>query len=122
MKRPELVPANNGHFDDLGETLKRGGRAIAAVLDGRTIGVAGYYLDNGRVVVFSTITPELRKFRRTIVKGAQIVMGMTLNVNAPAHALIEPETEGSETLLKHFGFEQMDGNIFGRAPWRRQVH
>ncbi|SRR5258706_5187313 len=122
MKRPDIVPANKGHFDDLGETLKRGGRAIAAVLDGKTIGVGGYYLDNGRVVVFSTITPELRPFKRTIVRGASIVMGMTLNIGAPAHALSEPDTEGSETLLLHYGFERISGDIFGRAPWRRQVH
>lgn len=122
MKQPEIVPANKGHFDDLGETLQRGGRAIAAVMDGSTIGVAGYYLDNGRLIVFSTITPELRKFKRTIVRGAKIVMGMTLNIHAPAHALAESETKGSETLLRHFGFERMEGNLFGRASWRRQVH
>lgn len=122
MKHPDIVPANKGHFDDLGENLKRGGRAIAAVLDGRTIGVAGYYLDNGRVVVFSTITPELRKFKRTIIRGAKIVMGMSDRIAAPANAVAD-EVHGSDTLLEHFGFEHVDGNIYGREPsWRRQVH
>lgn len=122
MKRPEIVLATQDHFRDLGETLKRGGRAIAATLDGKTIGVAGYYLERGRVIVFSTITPELRKHRRTIVRGAWIVMGMTGRIRAPAHALAEPETPGSSVLLEHFGFERIDGDIYGRAPWRRQVH
>ncbi len=114
--------ATKQHFDDLGEKLRRGGKAIAAIMDGRTVGVAGYYLDNGRVIVFSTITPELRLYKRTIVKGAAMVMDMANRVQAPAHALADPETYGSDTLLRHFGFEQLDRDIYGRKPWRRQVH
>jgi len=114
--------ASKVNFDDLGEVIRRSGRAIAATLDGRTIGIAGYYLDRGRVVVYSTITPELRQFRRTIVQGARIVMGMALSVEAPIDALAEPDTSGSETLLEHFGFEPVEGRTYRRPPWRRQVH
>jgi len=114
--------ASKANFDELGEVVKHSGRAIAAVLDGRTIGVAGYYLDKGRVVLYSTITHELRAHRRTIVQGARIIMGMALNVEAPAAALAEPETAGSETLLKHFGFEPVERDVYWRPPWRRQVH
>lgn len=114
--------ASKENFDELGETLKRGGRAIAAILDGKTIGVAGYYLERGRVIVFSTITPELRLHRRTIIRGAWIVMGMAGRIKAPAHALADAEAKGSDTLLEHFGFEKIEGGIYGRSPWRRQVH
>lgn len=121
MKRPELVMASKEHFDELGETLKHGGRAIAAILDGKTIGVAGYYLDKGRVVVYSTITPALRLHKRTIIRGAMIIVGMVDRIGIPAQALAA-DVHGSERLLEHVGFERLDGAIYGRAPWRRQVH
>lgn len=113
--------ASKANFDELGEVVKRGGRAIAAILDGKTIGVAGYYLDKGRVVVYSTITPVLRLHKRTIIRGAMIISGMVDRIDAPAQALAA-EVAGSDRLLEHIGFERREGNIFGRAPWRRQVH
>ena len=117
MRKPEIVPALKYHFDDLGEKVRRSGRAIAVVLVGKTIGIGGYYFDSGRVVVYSTITPELRVYRKTIVRGANIVMGMIESVKAPADA-VAAEVPGADNLLEHFGFERL-----GRTPtWRRQVH
>lgn len=121
MKNPDIVMATQAHFDDLGETLKRGGRAIAAMLDGKTIGVAGYYLDNGRVIVYSTITPALRPYKRTIIRGAMIVVGMVDRIGMPAQSFAD-DVEGAERLLEHIGFERLEGKIYGRAAWRRQVH
>jgi hypothetical protein len=121
MKNPDIVMATQANFDDLGETLKRGGRAIAAVLDGKTIGVAGYYLEKGDVIVYSTITPELRQHKKTIIRGAMIVVGMVDQIGAPARALAE-DIAGAEELLEHLGFERAVGSTFWRAPWRRQVH
>ncbi len=113
--------ASNANFKDLGEPI-HGGRAIAAILDGKTVGIAGYYLDKGRVVVYSKITPTLRLHKRTIIRGAMIIAGMVDKVQAPALALAENGTQGSEALLEHIGFERLDGSVYGRAPWRRQVH
>lgn len=113
--------ASSANFDELGEPI-HGGRAIAAILDGKTIGIAGYYLDNGRIVVYSKITPTLRLHKRTIIRGAMIIAGMVDSVQAPALALAEEGTVGAEALLEHIGFERLDGRIYGRAPWRRQVH
>lgn len=113
--------ASRTNFDELGEPI-HGGRAIAAILDGKTIGIAGYYLDKGRVVVYSKITPTLRLHKRTIIRGAMIIAGMVDKVQAPAVALAEDETPGSEALLEHIGFERVEENIYGRTPWRRLVH
>lgn len=113
--------ASKENFDELGEAVKHGGRAIAAVLDGRTIGVAGYYLDKGRVVVYSTITPELRPHKRTIIRGAMIIIGMIDRMGLPVQALAG-DIEGADRLLEYIGFDHLEGRIYGRAPWRRQVH
>src|SRR5258708_2663735 len=120
MKRPDIVMASKENFDELGEVVKRGGRAIAAILDGKTVGVAGYYLDKGRVVVYSTITPALRLHKRTIIRGAMIIIGMVDRIGIPAQALAA-DVDGAERLLEHIGFERLDGAVYGRAPWRGQV-
>src|SRR5258706_12571232 len=98
MKRPEIIMAGNANFKELGEPI-HGGRAIAAILDGKTIGIAGYYLDKGRVVVYSKITPTLRLHKRTIIRGAMIIAGMVDKEQAPALALAEDGTHGSEASL-----------------------
>ena len=121
MRRPDIVMASKANFDELGEAVKHGGRAIAAILDGKTIGVAGYYLDKGRVVVYSTITPALRAHKRTIIRGAMIIVGMVDQIGIPAQALAD-KVDGAERLLEHIGFERLEGSVYGRAPWRRQVH
>lgn len=112
--KPEIVPATYEHFAELGERVRRGCRAIAAVLDGKTIGITGFYAENGRVVVFSTITPELRQFKKTIVKGARMILEMAMDIKAPINAVAEPETPGSERLLEGLGFVHLDGNVYGR--------
>lgn len=121
MKKPDIIMASSANFIELGEPV-RGGRAIAAILDGKTVGIAGYYLDKGRVVVYSKITPTLRLHKRTIIRGAMIIAGMVDKVQAPALALAEDGTAGAEALLEHIGFERVEGSVYGRAPWRRQVH
>lgn len=113
--------ASKEHFDELGESVKCGGRAIAAVLDGKTIGVAGYYLEKEHVIVYSTITPALRLHKRTIIRGAMIIVGMVDRIGAPAQALAA-DVAGAERLLEHVGFSRVVGSTYWRTPWRRQVH
>src|SRR5438552_2832526 len=121
MKKPEIVLATHEHFAELGEAVRRGGRAIAAVLDGKTVGVAGYYLEKGDVIVYSTITTALRPHKRTIIQGAMIIVGMVDEIGAPARALAG-DIAGAERLLERIGFERVVGATYWRTPWRRQVH
>ena len=99
-----------------GEAPKRSQRAVVALDGERVVGVAGVYVDDERWVMFSDLTEELRKDKRTIIKGIRAVMKMTQGRDLPVHALADPEIEGSEVLLEHMGFRPITDRIY---QWHR---
>ena len=115
MKKPEIVPASLCHFSQVGEIV-RNGRAFAVVLEGRAIGITGYYLDSGRLILYSKITPELRPWKKIIVLTAKMIIGLASKIRAPLDARSEPETPGSECLLLGLGFKRLEGEVFRRLP------
>jgi len=73
LTRLEIRPATAKDFAAMGRKVgKESVRAVAAELDGRTLGVAGLSLGMG-ITLFSDITEELRKYPIAIVRaGAEI--------------------------------------------------
>lgn len=108
-----IVPATQELLERFyGYTPKRSQRAVVAVDGERVIGVAGVYMDDGRQVMFSDLTDEIRKDKRTIVRGIREVLRLAAKRHLPVHALADPEIEGSETLLRHMGFEEIADRIY----------
>lgn len=116
--KPELLPATPAMLAELGEHPRGAGRAYAAVLEGRTLGVCGYYHDRARVVLYAKVTPELRRWKKTIVRGARMAMAAALKVRAPIAAACDPDIPGSERTLLALGFEHVEGNTYWRPSWR----
>ena len=92
-------------------------KGIAAQADGRTIGVAGYFPEGERWIVFIKLTDELRADKRTIIKGIRLLNQMVSARQLPLHAIKDDCIQGAETLLRHAGFTQIRGNLYGRQPW-----
>jgi len=92
-------------------------KGIAAQAAGRTIGVAGYFPDGERYIVFIKLTDELRKDKRTIIRGMKLLNLMVGTRKLPLHAMKDDCIAGAETLLRHAGFTQIRGNLYGRQPW-----
>lgn len=118
MTAPQIVPATKAHLESLGEHPKGAGRAYAAVLDGRTLGVCGYYQDRSRLILYSSVTPELRRWKKVIVRGARLAMAAASRVRAPVAAVAQAEIPGSERMLQALGFEQVEGDLYWRPTWR----
>lgn len=82
-------------------------RAIAAVEGDKVLGIAGFYPQNGALVLCAYIADEARKemnkHKRTLIQCARKLIGMTKGMPLLAHA--DPEIEGSEVLLRHLGFQ-----------------
>lgn len=112
-----LVPATMELLQRFyGEKPTRSQRAIVALKDERIVGVAGIYTDQERTVMFSQMTDECRKDKRTLVKGIRAVMSIAKARAMPVHALADPGIEGSEKLLEHMGFEHLKDGIYQWQP------
>ena len=91
-------------------------KGIAAQVDGRTIGVAGYFPEGERYIMFVRFSDEIRKDKRTIIKGMRILDQMVGQRRIPLHAMKDECIKGAETLLRHAGFTPIRGNLYGRQP------
>lgn len=94
-----------------GEAPKRTQKAVVALAGERVVGVAGVYVDEERQVMFSDLTDELRRDKRTVIRGIRAVMQLA-SAKMPVHALADPQIEGSETLLEHMGFKPLEGRVY----------
>ena len=117
---PEIVPATPELLERFyGAKPPRTQRAIAVVEDGEVLAIGGIYTIEANLVMFSEMRPEVRTsswYRRTLVRAVRQIMGFASTRNIPVLALADPEIEGSEALLKHFGFEPLTQGIWG---WHR---
>jgi hypothetical protein len=86
-------------------------KAFVAIKDDRIIGAAGVYADVQRVVVFARLTDELRADKRAVVKGIRKIMSLVPE-GLPAHAVADPEIDGSDRLLTHMGFSPLSSGVY----------
>lgn len=117
---PTLVPATQAMLKELGERPKGTGRAYAAVMEGRTLGVCGYYQDHGRLVLYAQVTPELRRWKKVILRGAKMTMAAADRLRAPVVAMAQPDVPGSDRTLIWLGFEHVEEELYWRPTWRLQ--
>ena len=64
-------------LDQMGVTLKRTARAQAYEYNGQLAAIAGYYMQEGSVVIFANIDPKARKapgFARHVLRFARDIM------------------------------------------------
>lgn len=113
----EIVPATKEILDEhYGKELPRSCRAIAAVKDGRVLGVAGFHMDKIAMVVFSELSDELKRSPRALIKGWRLLAKMMRARGVMAYARCDSNIEAAERFLIHLGFERMAGDIFGVKP------
>jgi hypothetical protein len=80
-------------------------RAWVWELDGRKLALGGVTYQGRRKppLVFSNITPEGRRYRKTILRGARDAIKAL--IAQPTLAVADPDEPGSIRLLLHLGFE-----------------
>jgi len=114
MRNPEIRPATSDLLTKFYGELPRTQKSLVIIEDGELIAVTGLYPDKDRMIMFTDIKeeirPRLKDYRRTILICAKRLFKMTNNL--PVHALADPEIEGSDRMLKHFGFEQLQKDLY----------
>lgn len=91
-------------------------RAIAAVKDGRVIGVAGAYLLPAGLAVFGEFTDELKAHPRAMLRGWKTLRSMLDQSRLPAYVFCDRTFEAAERFLDHLGFQRIEGDIYQWAP------
>ena len=115
----DIKPANKSLLDEYYGKPYPSLKGIVAVKDKKPIGVTGFYVHDGHVVVFADFTDELREeknFKRIVVKGYKIVLNMLKTTKLPVFAEACPKIKGSEVLLEHMGFTHFDRRIYQWRP------
>lgn len=107
MSGPVIREATAGDLEAYyGERPKRSMKAYVAVLDGEPIGIAGVTYDlrgrDARVKLFSEMKPEMRPYRKAMVKGARLML-KAFGVPGMV-AVANPEERGSGRFLAKLGF------------------
>jgi hypothetical protein len=89
----------------------RSQRAVVAMRGDDVVGVAGVFLAEAGQVMFSDLTDEVRKSKRTIIRGIREVQKLA-KPSMPVYAEADEEIEGSEKLLEHMGFVHYRDRIY----------
>lgn len=114
---PTIVPASQRHLAELGEHPKGSGRAFAGILDGRVLGIVGYYGQRDQLVLYSKVLPEGRRWKKAIVRAARMALKAALARHVPIVAVADPEIPGSARMLEALGFEHVRETVYCRPPW-----
>lgn len=99
-----------------GDAPRRSQKAVVALDGDKVAGVAGVYVDDERLVMFSEMSDEVRANKRLMVKGIRAVLKLVERDGLPVHALADQEIEGSDKLLLHMGFTHLQDRIY---EWRK---
>jgi hypothetical protein len=116
MSGPIARAARAGDYEALyGAPLRHTIWAETAELDGRVVGIGGIAYVDGKPMLFSRVTDELRPFKRFIVRWAHHAAQMAKATNALA--LANPEEPLSCKLLQRIGLQwcgtMPEGEVFG---------
>lgn len=91
-------------------------RAIVAVLDGEPIGIGGVFREDHMHVVFSEMKPEMRKYKKAILKVSYMVYDIMKRYNV-VYAVANKEEKTAPRLITHFGFRLAEINSEGEEVY-----
>ena len=88
-------------------------RALVLEDDNRRLAVFGIYPMNTRYVMFASISDECRANKRGMVTGIRAIKELIASrPPMPLLSQADPAIKNSDVLLKHMGFEQLQGSIY----------
>ena len=91
-------------FEFYGKAPSNSFKGIVAVEGGKVIGIGGIFHNKTNLVVFTDMKPEMRQYKKAIVKGCRMIMNMVKEANRPVYAIANPDEPTAEKLLEKLGF------------------
>lgn len=87
-------------------------RVLAAVRGDQVLGIGGVCRTEAGYLVFASLTDELRRDKRALVRGARAVLELARRCRAPLFATCDETIPGAANFLKHIGFAPGIGNLW----------
>lgn len=102
MTAVEFVPATREHvLAFYGETYPMTIRAVAAVRDGKVLGIAGVHRMGMGYGLFSDLSDEFIKNKRDVVRGLHEIEKITRSLKMTLYAI--PQDPGNTKLIDRLG-------------------
>jgi hypothetical protein len=79
-------------------------RVLAAVRGEEVLGIAGVCRTESGYLVFASLTDELRRDRRALVRGMRAVMALAKRCRGPLLATCDEKIPKAAEFLRHIGF------------------
>lgn len=113
---PAIVPATPEILTRFyGQPQRCSVRALAAVLDGEPICIAGTCVQGGRKVMFADVRDEMRRYPKTGVRMAKKVMDGIRADGVPVAAMADEGVESARRFLEYLGFQPVHDGVYA---WR----
>ena len=92
--------------------------------EGTVLGIGGFYMDTGRVVMFAEIAEGARTRcrwpARAMLTSARHVLAQALKTGMPVYAVADPAVKNAAKLLEKIGFVQGYKETYVWAPPQSQ--
>lgn len=112
MVNVQLRPASKADvLTFLGKPFTESFRGIVAEKNGEVIGIAGV-LHTLRLQAFSTITAEMKKHPKTIIKAVRLFREILNSYDTTIYAVASETERSSMRFLEHVGFEHYHERIY----------
>lgn len=103
-----IRPVTRADFDQFPDAVKRTGFAWAVEEKGRILGLAGYYMSEGRAVLYAEIKNDAREKclwpARAMLTSGRYVLQKAIASGLPVYAVADSTVENSRKLLERLGF------------------
>lgn len=94
-----------------GEPPKVSIQALVLEVDGAVLGVGGIYAGRGKVIGFSDFKPDAAAYKKSIIKGARMMLGLMRSKRRPVYAVRDESIDTAPGFLAYLGFVQ-DGEYY----------
>ena len=108
-----IVPLTREIMDSYDDPFEITVRGYASVKDDRILGVMGLYYSNGHQFAFARISDELKEDKRELLKLTRKVISVCART---VFAVCDNEIPKADNFLRHWGFSQLDGDLWLGHP------
>jgi len=103
-------------FNFYGKPPTNSFKGIVAVEGDKVIGIGGLFYTKSGLVAFSDMKPEMRQYKKAMVKGCRMIMNMVKNAEVPVYAVANNMEPTAKNLLERLGFVNTGvGNELGET-------
>lgn len=107
----QATPADVKHFGT--RVAEFSFRGYVIEYEGAPIAIGGIYYQDGTPVAFSDLKPEVRRYKKTMVRACKMLLTLFDNAGAPVYAIANQKEPTAPYLLAKLGFKPT--GVFGPA-------